>query len=44
MGVNATLSVVSESEYRKFPQTNPVPSVEFDLWKGWGVLDLARPN
>lgn len=41
MGLNATLSVVSQREFRKYPKTNPTPALEFELCHGWTPLDLA---
>lgn len=41
MGLKATLSVVAPTEFRNYPGTNPTPSVEFELWNEWRLLDLA---
>lgn len=41
MGLNAYLTVIAKSEYRKYPRVNPTGLVQFDLNKGWVPLDLA---
>jgi hypothetical protein len=41
VGLNATLSVITRKEFRKYPHTNPAVVAEFDLWKGWGPLESA---
>ena len=41
MGLNAYLTVVAKSEYRKYPRVNPAGLAQFDLNKGWVPLELA---
>jgi hypothetical protein len=41
VGLNATLSVITRKEFRKYPRVNPAVVAEFDLAKGWTPLELA---
>ena len=41
MGLNAYLTVIARSEYRKYPRVNPAGLTQFDLNKGWMPLELA---
>ena len=41
MGLNAYLTVITRSEYRKYPRVNPAALAQFDLNKGWAPLELA---
>jgi hypothetical protein len=41
VGLNATLSVITRKEFRKYPRVNPAVVAEFDLAKGWAPLEAA---
>src|SRR5688572_16958685 len=41
MGLNAYLTVIARSEYRKYPRANPAALAQFDLHKGWVPLEAA---
>jgi hypothetical protein len=41
VGLNAYLTVIARSDYRKFPRVNPTPLAEFALHKGWTPVEAA---
>ena len=41
MGLNAYLTVIARSEYRKYPRVHPAALAQFDLNRGWMPLELA---
>jgi hypothetical protein len=41
VGLNASLSVIARSEFRKYPRVNPTPLVDYELYKEWNSLELA---
>lgn len=41
MGLNAYLTVIARSEFRRYPQANPEGLAQFDLNRGWMPLELA---
>lgn len=41
MGLNADLTVISRTDYRKYPRVSPTPLAEFALNKGWTALESA---